>query len=91
MAWPRELSNVRCAGFNRAILPAIIAAIDAGEVAWGRCNIFADETVGYFDWKGCAWELQEFRETVQVVTLIEGRLDDPDLTALVLGAKLESS
>lgn len=84
MAFPNDLRFVRCNGFNQKILPAIIRAIDADQVVWGECNTFIDESIGQFLWKNCVWELSEIKETVISVKLLTGKLDDPDLTAMVL-------
>lgn len=84
MAWPDNLSNVRCIGFNSLILPAIIDAIECGQVEWGECNIFLDQCDGKFQWKNCDWVLREIRELVFSISLKGGVLDDPDLTAAVL-------
>jgi hypothetical protein len=84
MTWPKDLSFIKCDGFNQKILPAIIDAIDGNCVQWGECNTFVDKSCGQFLWKNCVWEIIELKDTVYLVRLLTGRLDDPDLTALVL-------
>lgn len=84
MAFPNDLRFIKCYGFNQKILPAIVKAVDDREVIWGECNTFLDESSGKFCWKDCVWEISEIRETVFSIKLISGKLDDPDLTALVL-------
>jgi len=84
MAWPQDLRTVKCVGFNQKILPAIADAVEKEYIQWGDCKTFIDESSGQFLWKNCVWEISELRETVYLVRLLTGRLDDPDLTALVL-------
>jgi hypothetical protein len=84
MAFPTDLRDIKCQGFNQRILPAIADAIEREHVQWGDCRTFIDESYGQFVWKSCVWEISEIRETVYRICLLSGRLDDPDLTALVL-------
>lgn len=84
MSWPQDLRNIKCFGFNQKILPAIADAVESGGVFWNECNTFVDWSRGQFSWKSCTWEIRELRDTVYSVRLLEGLLDDPDLTALVL-------
>lgn len=84
MAWPSDLKRVKCNGFNPLILPIIKDAIDQDLVEWGKYNLFLDEGIGEFKWMSCNWRLTEIRELVLSVELLEGKIDNPDLTALVL-------
>lgn len=52
MAWPDDLSQVECAGFDRAGLPFLQKAIDNKHVKWGRVGGFGPLSYKTFDYLG---------------------------------------
>jgi hypothetical protein len=72
MAWPKDLNQVRIIGFPRSFLPKLVKALDDKKIAWtGECAYFSDYYSADFTWSGCRFRMEEIRETVVALSLIE--------------------
>ena len=88
MAWPTDLTQVHCIGFNSNILPRLKTAVDSGKVAWGEVRLYNQACFAEFTWAGCKWTMHEFNEMISSVTLVDCRDATPELTAAALQSKM---
>jgi hypothetical protein len=90
MSWPNE-RYISCTGFDRKYLPVIQRALDGKMVVWGRSHGFAEAVSVEFTFAGCHWQLDEVSEYVTGIRVLAGSFTEEDLTAALLGAKIETS
>jgi hypothetical protein len=82
---------IRCTGFPRELLPAIIQGLDGKMVVWGRSRGCCAAFTTSFTFAGCEWEIDELNEYVEAIKLVSGNIDAEALTAAVLTGKIEVS
>ena len=72
--FPENISNVKCIGFHRSLLPGIVRALKNKEVSWvpDSHNLFAGSRAARFEWKTAIFQIEEFYELVESVELISG-------------------
>jgi hypothetical protein len=86
MAWTQREDRIVCLGFPKSILSIILKSIDEGNVAWiaDEFRQTNDVLMGRFTWSDCDWEVKEQHGRIFSISLVEGKLDNADLTALIL-------
>lgn len=77
MAWPDDLAQVRCEGFDRSLLPYLQNAIDNGRVKYVESRMFAESATTTFDYLGFRYELDEFVEVVDAIKKI-AKIDEDE-------------
>jgi hypothetical protein len=64
MAFPDNLGDVDCVGFDRLVLPYLVTALADKRVKWLDHKMFASHTVADFEYLGFIYRLEEHFELV---------------------------
>ena len=76
MNWPEELENVTCFGFNDALLPILMSAVDNEHVDWVtqiRSEKTSDGRYSEFDYLGFRYAVDELYEITGIEPGVDGR------------------
>lgn len=76
MNWPEEFEAVTCVGFNEALLPILMSAVDADHVEWVKqlhSMKASDGRYSEFDYLGFRYAVDELYEITGIEPGIDGR------------------